>query len=101
MDRIDRRGFLECMAWIGSGLAWTASGGVLSSRALGTAEAAAGSDFSFVQVSDSHVGFKGQANAHATASLQQVAQRINALPGRPALLIHNRHLPHRPQPVAS
>ncbi len=100
MDRIDRRGFLECMAWIGSGLAWTASGGVLSSRALGTAEAAAGSDFSFVQVSDSHVGFKGQANADATASLQQVVERINALPERPAFIIHTGDLTHGQKPGA-
>jgi hypothetical protein len=29
-DGIDRRGFLECMAWVGTGLAWTVNGGVLS-----------------------------------------------------------------------
>ena len=37
MDRIDRRGFLECMAWTGTALVWTATGGVLSSRALAEA----------------------------------------------------------------
>ena len=28
-DGIDRRGFLHCMAWAGTGLLWTISGGVL------------------------------------------------------------------------
>src|SRR5205814_9364366 len=33
-DGIDRRGFLHCMAWAGTGLLWTISGGVLASRTL-------------------------------------------------------------------
>ncbi len=36
---MDRRGFLECMAWVGTGLVWTASGGILSSSRLGPASA--------------------------------------------------------------
>ncbi len=71
MDRIDRRGFLECMAWAGTGVVWTAAGGVLSSRLVGQAEAAAvpaGGAFSFVQISDTHVGFKGEANKDAAAT---------------------------------
>src|SRR6266446_5097787 len=63
-DGVDRRGFLKCMAWAGTGILWTVSGGVLGSkilspvRALG-AENSAGAmrDFSFVQISDSHIGF--------------------------------------------
>ena len=71
MDAIDRRGFLECMAWVGTGLVWAASGGVLSSRLV--TEAAAQAEpgaFSFVQISDTHIGFKGQANGDPTASLR-------------------------------
>ena len=34
-DGIDRRGMLQCMAWVGTGLLWTMSGGVLTSRAPG------------------------------------------------------------------
>src|SRR5579859_6149906 len=30
-DGIDRRNFLKCMAWVGTGLVWTMSGGILSS----------------------------------------------------------------------
>ena len=33
-DGIDRRGFLHCMAWAGTGLLWTISGGVLASKTL-------------------------------------------------------------------
>ena len=34
-DGVDRRGFLECMAWAGTGLLWTMGGGIASSRRLG------------------------------------------------------------------
>src|SRR5215472_15760337 len=95
MDRVNRRGFLECMAWAGTGLVWTATGGVLSSRVL-PAEAAdtATSNFTFVQVSDTHVGFKGEANQDAAATLQQAVAKINALPTPPAFVIHTGDLTH-------
>ena len=47
-DGIDRRGFLHCMAWVGTGVAWTMHGGVLSSRLLGQESAAEQGDFTFV-----------------------------------------------------
>src|SRR6185295_2661949 len=96
MDRIDRRGFLECMAWAGGGLVWVASGGVLSSRLVSpaTATEAASGSFSFVQISDTHVGFKGQANADAAATLQQVVDRVNALQPAPAFVLHTGDLTH-------
>src|SRR5215470_3779345 len=95
MDRMDRRGFLECMAWVGTGVVWTASGGVFGSRVLpaGAAEPSQG-NFSFVQVSDSHVGFKGEANPDAAVTLQQVVQKINALPAPPAFVLHTGDLTH-------
>jgi 3',5'-cyclic-AMP phosphodiesterase len=96
MDRIDRRGFLQCMAWTGAAVAWTVNGGVLSSRLVTPAsadEAPAGA-FSFVQVSDTHIGFKGQANSDPTATLQQVIDRINALPSRPAFVLHTGDQTH-------
>src|SRR5881398_375822 len=68
-DGVDRRGFLKCMAWAGTGMLWTVSGGVLGSKVLspiGTmaAETPAGAkpDFSFVQISDTHIGFNKPAN---------------------------------------
>ncbi len=101
MDRLDRRGFLQCMAWVGTGVVWTASGGILSSRVLPAAAAEApGGSFSFVQISDSHVGFKGEANKDATATLQQAIARINALPTPPAFVIHTGDLTHGQKPGA-
>ena len=57
---VDRRGFLQCMAWTGTGLLWSVAGGVLSSRAIGVGAAEAQSapaTFSFAQISDTHIGF--------------------------------------------
>src|SRR5262250_2212801 len=95
MDRMNRRGFLECMAWAGTGLVWTVSGGVLSSRVL-PAEAAdtAAGNFTFVQISDTHVGFKGEANPDAAVTLQQSIAKINALPTPPAFLLHTGDQTH-------
>src|SRR5437667_85837 len=67
-DGVDRRGFLKCMAWAGTGLVWTMSGGIPVSRAFAkTADRSAGKggDFSFVQISDSHIGFNKPANLEA------------------------------------
>jgi len=101
MDRMDRRGFLECMAWVGTGVVWTASAGVFSSRVLPAeaAEAAKGS-FSFVQVSDSHVGFKGEANQDAAATLQQAVAKINAMPAPPSFIVHTGDITHGQKPGA-
>src|SRR5258706_5447840 len=70
-DGIDRRGFLECMAWAGTGMLWTAAGGLIGSTLLpsraGAAEMAKG-NFSFVQISDSPIRFyKEGINTHVAA----------------------------------
>ena len=84
-DGIDRRNFLGCMAWAGTGLLWTFAGGVPSSRLLAQAVkkgAAAmhgpAGDFSFVQISDCHIGFNKGANPNVTGTLQTAIDRINA-----------------------
>ena len=96
MDRIDRRGFLECMAWTGAAVAWTVTGGVPSSRLVASASAQepATGGFAFVQISDTHIGFKGQANGDATATLQQVVDRVNAMKPAPAFVIHTGDQTH-------
>jgi 3',5'-cyclic-AMP phosphodiesterase len=96
MDSIDRRGFLECMAWAGTGLLWTASGGVLSSRIVSPAAAAEtrAESFRFAQISDTHIGFKGQANGDPTVSLREVVERINALRPAPAFVLHTGDQTH-------
>jgi 3',5'-cyclic-AMP phosphodiesterase len=93
-DGIDRRGFLKCMAWAGTGVLWTMSGGLLTSKILGaTADAAAG-DFSFVQISDSHIGFNKDANKDVIGTLQKAIAKINSLPKPPDFILHTGDLSH-------
>lgn len=99
-DGIDRRGMLQCMAWVGTGLLWTMSGGVLSSRAFGDEDEdkkAAG--FSFVQISDSHIGFAKEPNKDVTATLKLCVDRINAMKTPPSLLLHTGDLTHLSKPA--
>ena len=86
-DDVDRRGFLSCMAWAGTGLLWTVTGGVPTSGILGAQPPAKGELF-FMQISDSHIGFSKAANADVTATMQAAIAKINALPAQPAFLLH-------------
>jgi predicted phosphodiesterase len=100
-DGIDRRNFLSCMAWVGTGLLWTMSGGVPTSKLFaatsgeaGGATGHAGSGFSFVQISDSHIGFNKPANQDVTGTLKLALDKINALPSEPDLLLHTGDITH-------
>lgn len=93
-DGIDRRGFLECMAWAGSGVLWTLSGGILSSRAFGQDTGDLQGQLHFVQISDSHIGFNRPANPDVTATLHAAVDKINRLPQQPEFLIHTGDLSH-------
>jgi Icc protein len=98
-DGVDRRGFLKCMAWAGTGLVWTVGGGVLSSRVFGQGPVRSGAGgFSFVQISDSHIGFDKEANKNVIGTLQSTIEKINALEARPDLLIHTGDLTHLSTP---
>src|SRR5437667_5516315 len=94
-DGVDRRGFRQCMAWAGTGLVWTAAGGILSSRALGQASAEESAlGFSFVQISDTHIGFKGEANKDALGTFEQAIARIKALDPAPSFIVHTGDITH-------
>jgi 3',5'-cyclic-AMP phosphodiesterase len=100
-DGVDRRGFLQCMAWAGTGAIWTINGGVLSSKAFGQMthhQAGGNGEFSFVQISDSHIGFNKEANKDVTATLQEAISKINALERTPDFLIHTGDLSHLSKP---
>jgi Icc protein len=101
-DGIDRRGFLKCMAWAGSGVLWTVGGGLLTSKVLGAAESAAPNsakgDFIFVQISDSHIGFNKPANTDVAGTLKQAIAKINALPTAPDFILHTGDLTHLSEP---
>src|SRR4051794_35904310 len=87
------------MAWAGTGLIWSVGGGIPSSRAFGQAGDGAGpGSFSFVQISDSHIGFSKEPNKDVVATLQATVDKINALPDRPDLLIHTGDLTHLSTP---
>src|SRR4051794_9214354 len=90
-DGIDRRGFLECMAWVGTGVAWAVAGGVLTSRVLGQ-QPTEGDDFTFVQLSDSHLGFAREPNKDVAATLRLAVEQVNALPRPPAFVLHTGDL---------
>src|SRR5262245_13068410 len=87
-DVIDRRSFLSCMAWAGTGLLWTMAGGVPTSKLFAAIGAAGGnathahtaSGFSFVQISDSHIGFNKAANQDVSGTLKLAIGKINDLP---------------------
>jgi 3',5'-cyclic AMP phosphodiesterase CpdA len=82
-DGIDRRHFLECMAWAGTGLLWSMVGGVPTAKLL--AQSAKGElnqprsseAFSFVQISDSHIGFNKGANPDVSGTLRKAIDRAN------------------------
>ncbi len=97
---IHRRGFMKCMAWAGTGLVWTVAGGVPRSLGLGGAALAAPADgFTFVQISDSHIGFNKEANPDPNATLQAALDRIATLPKKPAMLIHTGDVTHLSKPA--
>jgi 3',5'-cyclic-AMP phosphodiesterase len=95
-----RRGFLKCMTWAGGAMVWTIAGGVPRSRLISSAEAAAPSkDFTFVQISDSHLGFNKAANPDTTATLKEALGKIEAMPVRPAFMIHTGDISHLSKPA--
>jgi 3',5'-cyclic AMP phosphodiesterase CpdA len=97
-DGIDRRGFLECMAWAGTGVVWSMAGGVLTSQAFGQNMKAAKGELNFVQISDSHMGFNKPANTDVNGTLQATIDKINGLPKESDFIIHTGDLTHSSKP---
>jgi 3',5'-cyclic AMP phosphodiesterase CpdA len=100
-DGIDRRHALECMIWAGTGVLWTVTGGVPKSMSLlGDAQAAetSPSALTFLQISDSHVGFDKPANPNALATLQEAIDKVATLPQRPSFMIHTGDITHLSKP---
>ena len=98
---VDRRGLLKCGAWAGAGVLWTLRGGIAAGSLLGeeacAAPASAG-DFSFVQISDTHIGFNKPANPDPVGTLNQAIAKIKALPTPPAFIIHTGDITHTSTP---
>src|SRR4051812_14527540 len=107
-DGIDRRGFLECMAWAGTGVLWMMSGGIMKSYGMSqlidkdTGNLKNGlilpkADFSFVQISDSHIGFSKPANTDVIGTLKAAIEKINTMPTPPSFVLHTGDLTHLAQ----
>lgn len=101
-DGIDRRGFLKCMAWAGTGALCVVQGGILKSFTLSALakepKTTMDGELSFVQISDSHMGFSKAANPDVVATLQAAVAKINALPEPPAFLLHTGDISHLSKP---
>ncbi len=94
-DGLSRRRVLECMTWAGTGVLWTISGGVPGSLGLiDQAVAQEAHSLTFLQISDSHVGFDKPANPNARGTLEEATGRINAMPVKPAFMIHTGDISH-------
>src|SRR5947207_16013172 len=81
-DGLDRRGFLKCMAWAGTGLLWTVTAeGIPTSHIFGGCKKSkkAESGLHFVQSSDSQMGFNKPANTDVLSTLQASVGTINSL----------------------
>jgi 3',5'-cyclic AMP phosphodiesterase CpdA len=96
---VSRRKVLECMTWAGTGVLWTISGGV--PRSLGIIDEAMAQDagnLTFLQISDSHVGFDKPANPSAAGTYEEAINRIKALPIKPSFMIHTGDITHLSKP---
>ena len=103
--QLDRRHFLKCMAWAGTGAVWTMSSGVLRGSPLGRIDHgamkphAAVDGLRFVQISDSHIGFDKPANTDVTATLREAVAKIKAEPNQPSFVLHTGDLTHLSRPA--
>jgi 3',5'-cyclic AMP phosphodiesterase CpdA len=100
-----RRRFLKCMAWAGAGTLWTMHGGILQARALDSetdaksaADALKSATFSFVQISDSHIGFTKAPNPDVIGTFKAALARIDAQRVQPDFVIHTGDLTHLSRP---
>ena len=94
---LNRRHALECMIWAGTGIMWTLVGGVPKSlNLLSEAQAAdaVASGFTFLQISDSHVGFDKEAKVTAIDTLNEAIGKVMAMPMKPSFMIHTGDITH-------
>jgi len=99
----DRRGFLKCMAWVGTGAAWTMTSGVLKGMPIeraahGLMRMGEAGGLRFVQISDSHIGFNKDANHDVVGTLRAAIAKIKAMPDRPEFVLHTGDLTHLSKP---
>ncbi len=96
-----RREALKCMAWAGAGVAWSMVGGVPRSALIGSADAAEmpATGLHFAQISDTHFGFNKDANPDVLGTARQGIAKINAMPVKPAFVLHTGDISHLSKPA--
>jgi 3',5'-cyclic AMP phosphodiesterase CpdA len=97
---VNRRKVLECMTWAGTGILWTVAGGV--PRSLGIVDEAmaqTAGPLTFLQISDSHMGFDKPANPNVTGTLEEAIGKIKAMPAKPSFMIHTGDITHLSKPA--
>src|SRR4029079_2409027 len=100
---LDRRHFLKCMAWVGTGAAWTMANGVLKGMPIEAVERSAvrmagASTLRFAQISDSHIGLNQDANPDVIGTLQTAIRKIKTAAEAPAFVLHTGDLTHLSKP---
>ena len=97
-----RRRALSCLAgWTGTAVVWTVSGGIphaLGATGEGNTINAGANALTFVQISDTHIGFKKEANPDVVGSLRRAIAEVNALPVPPAFVVHTGDVSHLSKP---
>ena len=99
-DGPSRRRVLECMTWAGTGVLWTVAGGVPRSLGIVNEAMAAGAGgLTFLQISDSHMGFDKPANPNTKGTLEEAMAKIKTLPVKPSFMIHTGDITHLSKPA--
>ena len=95
-----RRKVLECMTWAGTGVLWAVAGGVPTSLGIiDEALAQQSKGFTFLQISDSHMGFDKPANPNTKGTLEEAIGRVKALTVKPSFMIHTGDISHLSKPA--
>jgi hypothetical protein len=92
-----RRQLMRHSAWFGAAVVLTVAGGEVISSVAGCAsqpQPQARPTLRFAQISDSHIGFTGTANANVTDTFTDAINQVNGLGYTPDFVIHTGDLTH-------
>src|SRR5215469_17458149 len=96
---LSRRRLLECAPWAGAGLVWSLAGGVpYTLGLLGEAQAQTPGGLTFVQISDSHIGFHKPVNPDPATTLGEAIAHVSSMPVKPAFMVHTGDITHLSKP---
>jgi 3',5'-cyclic AMP phosphodiesterase CpdA len=92
-----RRQLIRHSAWFGAAVVLSVAGGEVISHIAGShssTQAQSRPALRFVQISDSHIGFKGAANPNVVDTFTHAISQINSLGYTPDFVIHTGDLTH-------